>query len=134
MKMKSVLVLLVVISGIISAAPLCWAKETSYNYVIAYSYRDKTVYHSPIFTRTLKGVSYNEEEYVSDTGTLLKMESNFQKHLKQQMSVNSPDMTVSARVAFKTEDIAKRRFDKEVDEFRFRGFEIKAVTDFKDDK
>jgi hypothetical protein len=133
MKTKIVWMLLFMIAGMMSIAPLSWAKETSYNYIIAYSYRDKAVYHTPIFTRKVKGVSYNAEEYVSDTSTLLKMESAFEKHLAQRMKVESADMTVGARVAFKTEDIAKNRFDQEVGNFRFRGFDIKMVSDFKFD-
>jgi hypothetical protein len=133
MKIKGLWVLLVIIAGIIYAAPICWAKETCYNYVVAYSYRDKAVYHTPIFTRTIKGVSYNEDEYVSDTATLLKMETAFQKHLAQKMRVSSVDLTISAKLAFKTEDFAKNQFEKDVGDFRFRGFEIRLVSDFKHD-
>jgi hypothetical protein len=133
MKTKVVWMLLIVFTGIVFAAPLCWARDSSFNYVIAYSFRDKAVYHTPIFMRKIKGVSYNDEEYGTDTATLLRMESAFQKHLTQKMKVHSADMTVSARVAFKSEDIARNRFDREVSDFRFRGFEIKNVPDFKFD-
>jgi hypothetical protein len=133
MKFKVIWILLFMLAGTVSIVPSSWAKETCYNYIIAYSYRDKAVYHTPIFTRKIKGVSYNEEEYVADTATLLKMESAFQKHLTQKLKITSRDITVGARVAFKTEDIAKNRIDKEVGDFRFRGFEIKTVSDFKFD-
>jgi hypothetical protein len=113
-----------VLVGILGASPT-WAKETAYNYMIAYSYRDKVVYHSTIFTNKVKGDSSSEEEYVIDTGSILKMESAFQVHLARNLKVNSPDLTISARVAYKTEEIAKKRMDNEIGDFRFKGFEIK---------
>ncbi|RJQ78154.1 MAG: hypothetical protein C4519_12380 [Desulfobacteraceae bacterium] len=130
MKAKGIWLLLILTSVTIST-PLCWAKETCYNYIIAYSYRDLAVYHTPVFTAKTKGVSYNTEEYVADTATSIKMETAFQKYLGQKVDVKSADLTVSARVAYKTEGIAKNRMDKEVDDFRFRGFAIKEVPEFK---
>lgn len=131
MKIKVAKLLLVLALGVVIGAPLAWAKETAYSYVIAYSYRDKVVYHSTIFTEKVDGESSNDEEYVNDTASILKMESAFQKHLQQNLKVNSADLTVSARVAYKTEEIAKKRMDNEVGDFRYKGFEIKEATGFK---
>lgn len=133
MKAKNVWLLLVFVAGMVSSTALCWAEETCYNYLIGYSYRDQVVYYTPIFTTESDGVSYNKEEYVSDTATSLKMESAFQKYLIQKMKVNSIDLTVSARVAYKTDEIAKNRMDKEVGDFRYRGFTIKEISAFKYD-
>lgn len=131
MKIKSVKLLLVLVLGMMIVAPLGWAKETSYNYIVAYSYKDKMVYHSPIFTEQVKGDSYNEEEYTNDTATILKMESSFLKHLEQGLKVNSANFTVSARVAYKSEAIAKNRLNKELTDFRFKGLDINEATAFK---
>jgi hypothetical protein len=124
MKIRGTLLLLALaLSGIFGASP-AWAKETAYNYMIAYSYRDKVVYHSAIFTNKVKGESSSDEEYVLDTTAILKLESAFQQHLST-LKVNSPDLTISARVAYKSEEIAKKRMDDEIGDFRFKGFEIK---------
>ena len=128
MKTKVTMMMMMVLAlGVIIGASPAWAKETAYNYLIAYSYKDKVVYHSTLFTNKVKGESSSEEEYVFDTAPILKMEAAFQKHLAQSLKVNSPDLTVSARVAYKTEEIAKKRMDNEVGDFRFKGFEIKEV-------
>ena len=129
MKAKVTLLLMVFGMGVILASP-AWAKETAYNYIIAYSYRDKAVYHSTLFTNKVKGESASQEEYAIDTASILKAESAFQKHLSEKLKVNSPDLTVIARMAFKTEEIAKKRMDDEIGDFRFKGFEIKD-TGFK---
>lgn len=129
MKTNVSMMMVLALGVIIGAAP-AWAKETAHNYLIAYSYKDKVAYHSALFTNKVKGESSDEEEYVFDTETILKMEAAFQKHLAKSLKVNSPDLTVSARVAYKTAEIAKKRMDNEIGDFRFKGFEIKKV-DFK---
>jgi hypothetical protein len=127
MKTKVTVMLMVLAWGVVIGAVPAWAKETAYNYLIAYSYRDKVVYHSTIFTNKVSGESSSEEEYVNDTASILKAESAFQKHLAQSLKVNSPDLTVSARMAYKSEEIAKKRMDNEIGDFRFKGFEIKEA-------
>ncbi|MFZ1984590.1 MAG: hypothetical protein WAU91_09255 [Desulfatitalea sp.] len=131
MKIKSVKLLLVLVLGVMIAAPLSWAKETAYNYIVAYSYKDKVVYHSPIFTQQVNGESYNEEEYAGDTASILKMEAAFLKHLEQGLKVNGTNFTVSARVAYKSDSIAKNRMDKELTDFRFKGLDIKEAKAFR---
>ncbi|MBI5552283.1 MAG: hypothetical protein HY911_12310 [Desulfobacterales bacterium] len=125
MKTKVTVMLMVLAWGLIIGAAPAWAKETAYNYLIAYSYKDKVVYHSTIFTNKVKGESSSEEEFAIDTASILKLESAFQKHLAQSLKVNSPDLTVSARMAYKSQEIAKKRMDNEIGDFRFKGFEIK---------
>lgn len=131
MKIKSITLLLVLVVGMMIVAPQGWAKETSYNYIVAYSYKDKMVYHSPIFTQQVKGDSYNEEEYNNDTATILKMEAAFLKHLEQGLKVNGNNFTISARVAYKSESIAKNRLNKELTDFRFKGLDVKEAAAFK---
>lgn len=130
MKARSIHLLLAIVMGMLIFAPLCWAKEKSYNYIVAYSLRDKVAYYTPIFTQKVEGVSYNKEEYVSDTETVIEMESAFQEHLEKKMKVRSRDLTVSARVAYKTDEIAKSKLEKEIGDFRFKGFEIKEINSF----
>ncbi len=131
MKIKVSKMLMVLALGMMIAAPLSWAKETAYNYIIAYSYREKAVYYTPIFTMQVSGESANKDEYVNDTSTNFKMESAFQSHLQKSMKINPPDLTVSARTCYKTEEIAKQRMEAEVGDFRFKGFELKEVPGFK---
>ena len=45
MKGRSLKLFFVVILAMMICAPVSWAKETAYGYIIAYSYRDKSVYH-----------------------------------------------------------------------------------------
>jgi hypothetical protein len=131
MKFRTISLLFVMVFGVtIGSATLCWAKEVGYNYIIAYSYRDKVVYHSPIFTQNFKGKSYNEEEYVADTALQLKMEAAFQNYLEKKMQVNCADLTCSARLAFKTEDIAKKKMEKDIGDFRYKGFTLQEIAAF----
>lgn len=130
MKIKVSKLLMVLALVMMIGAPLSWAKETAYNYMIAYSYREKAVYYTPIFTSQVDGESAGKDEYTNDTATILRMESAFQMHLQRNMKVNPPDLTVSARTSYKTEEIAKQRMEAEVGDFRFKGFEVKEVTGF----
>lgn len=130
MKGKTLKLFLVISLIMLIGAPLSWAKETAYGYIIAYSFRDKSVYHTPIISQNVNGKSFSDEEYVSETSLILKMEDAFQKHLKTKLRVKSYDLTVSARPAYKTKDIAKDKIDKEVGNFRFKGFKITEVPDF----
>jgi len=130
MKDKILKLFLIVTLVMLVGAPLSWASETAHGYIIAYSFRDKSVYHTPVLTQKVSGKSFNDEEYVSDTKLILKMEDAFQQYLKSKLKVKSYDLTVSARPAFKTEQIAKEKMDKEVGNFRFKGFKITKVDDF----
>ena len=111
-------------------APLSWAKETAFGYIIAYSYRDKSVYHTPIISQKVKGKSFSDEEYVSNTALIQDMERSFEDYLRTNLKVKSRDLTVSARPTYKTEEIAKDKSDKEVGNFRFKGFKITFVPDY----
>ena len=92
---------------------------------------EQLVYYVPPFELKVDGQDYSPEEYVSDTETILKIERRFQDFLEKKMEVNLRDFTVSARVAYKTENIAQLKMEKELGDFRFRGFEIKVAKDFK---
>ncbi len=118
-------ILLILILGITIGAPLCWAGETAYGYIISYSYRDKVVYHTPVFENKVDGKSYNDEEYVTETKSQMKFESVFQKHITQKYKLRDMNFTTSARVAYKTMDIAKSKLDKESRDFMFKGLKIK---------
>ncbi len=112
------------------SAPLSWARETSYGYIIAYSYRDKSVYHTPIISQEVRGKSFSNEEYVSNTAMIQDMERSFEDYLRNNLKVKSRDLTVSARPSYKTEEIAKEKSDKEVGTFRFKGFKVTLVSDY----
>lgn len=125
MMMKKLKLLLILILGVAIGAPLCWADETAYGYIISYSYRDKVVYHTPIFENEVDGKSYNDEEFVADTKTLMKLESAFQTQITQKYKLRDMNFTTSARVAYKTADIARNKLDKESRDFMFKGLKIK---------
>lgn len=131
MKIRTAQLVFVFLLGMLIFTPLCMAKEWSYNYIVAYSLREQIVYYVPPFKLKVDGESYSNEEYVSDTETILKMEGNFQDFLEKKMEINTRDLTVSARVAYKTIDIAKFKMEKELGDFRFRGFAINEVKGFK---
>jgi hypothetical protein len=131
MKSRLVCSLAVVLVGLFLYVPMGWAKEKSYNYIVAYSYKTKILYHTPTFMLKVDGVSYNKEEFVSDTETILEIESAFLDFMAKELKLNHQDYTVSARVAFKTEDIAKGKLEKEIGDFRFKGFKITEVKKFK---
>jgi len=130
MKTRLTHLLLLALLGTVIFVPHAWAKEKAYNYIVAYSFRNKVFYYTPTFSSKVDGVSYNNEEYVSDTEAILDMEDAFQNFLKRKMKVRARDLTVSARVAYKTEDIAQVKLEREIDDFRFKGFEINEVKTF----
>jgi len=133
MKTRTIQLFLIIFFGMLVFAPLSSAKEKSYNYIVAYSLKKQLAYYVPTFQLNVKGDSYNDEEYVSDTETVLKMEGEFQNFLENTMGIRIRDITVSARVAYKTKEIADKKLEKEIGDFRFRGFEIQEVTKFKYD-
>lgn len=125
MRTNRLKILLIILLGVAIGAPLCWADETAYGYIISYSYRDKVVYHTPVFENTVDGKSYNDEEFVAETKTLMKLESAFQNHLTQKYKLRDMNFTTSARIAYKSEAIAKNKLDKESRDFMFKGLKIK---------
>ncbi len=133
MRVRTFELLLILLLGMLIAAPLSFAKDKSYNYIVAYSLKAQKAFYVPIFQLKINGVSYNDDEYLADTETVLKMEGEFQDHLENKMNVRIRDLTVSARIAYKTKEVAERRLEKEIGEFRFRGFDIKEVDNFKYD-
>ena len=130
MRLSILKLFLVFTLAIMIGAPACWAKEKAFCYVIAYSYRDKLAFYTPIFTQKVDGTSYSKDEYVSDTDLIQKMEGAFQDHVEKVLRMNTRDFTFSARGAYKTHEIAKIKQDKETGDFRFKGFELKEVPDF----
>ncbi len=122
-KSLKLMLVLVVITAVI--APVSLAAETAYGYIISYSYRDKVVYHTPVFSNQVSGKSYNDEEFVSDTKSQMTLESTFQKHLIAKYRLNPMNLTTSARVTYKTEQIAKNKLDNESRDFMFKGLQIK---------
>jgi hypothetical protein len=113
------------------SVPPCFAKAKGYCYIIAYSYRQKVVVFTPVFMKKVKNVSFSEEEFVADVELIQKMESTFEKHLRGSMQVNAPDLTVSARAAYKSIAIAKKRLDAEKQEYIRKEWEIKEAKSFK---
>lgn len=125
MRTNGLKLLLILILGVAIGTPLCWADETAYGYIISYSYRDKVVYHTPVFENSVDGESYNDEEYVSETKAQMKLESAFQKHITEKYKLRDMNFTTSARVVYKSEQIAKNKLDKESRDFMFKGLKIK---------
>lgn len=131
MQKKALLLLWVLMAVLVIGTPAAWAKNTGYGYLVAYSARDQVAYYSPILSLRAVGASSSDEEYFVKTSVIMDLESAFQKHLEQKHNINSTQFTFSARAAFKSEEIAKNRFDQEIDTFRFRGFQLIEVSDFK---
>ncbi|MCJ8500067.1 hypothetical protein [Desulfatitalea alkaliphila] len=104
---------------------------TAFGYMIAYSYRDKIVYFTPIISQRAPETSFNDEEYVFQTSTVLKLERAFQKKLEQEYKIRSADFTFNARVVYKTERIALNRFFRESNDFRIKAFKLVEVSDFR---
>ncbi len=131
MKSRSVKLLLVFLLVMGIGATVCWAKATAYGYLIAYSSRDQVVYYTPIFELRVTGKSFSDEEFFSDTRTVLDLEAAFQKYLVQTHNINLANFTISARDAYKSREIALKRFNEESGTFRFRGFRLIEETGFK---
>ncbi|MCJ8500378.1 hypothetical protein [Desulfatitalea alkaliphila] len=131
MQKKALLLLWVLMSVMVIGAPAAWAKNIGYGYLIAYSAREQVAYYSPILSQLAVGASSSDEEYFVKTSVILDLESAFQKYLEQKHNISSAQYTFSARAAFKSEEIAKKRFDQEIDTFRFRGFQLIEASNFK---
>jgi hypothetical protein len=109
-----------------------WSKKApeAFGYLIAYSVREQKVFYTPIFASPAPKTSFDDEEYVSQTPTIIKLEAGFLKHLQRLYSIRPADYTINARPVFKSEEIARNRFHRETDTFRIRGFGLVEVTDF----
>ncbi len=110
-----------------------WSKKEAeaYGYLIAYCVRDQKVYYTAIFSSPAPKTSFDDEEYVSQTPVILKMEADFLKHLEGKYAIRRADYTINARPVFKTEEIARNRFHRETDTFRVRGFVLVEVAGYK---
>lgn len=111
------------------SAPVCWAKDKGYCYVVSYSMREKIVFFTPVFTATVSGAVYSEEEFVADVELIRDMENQFQQYLKAQ-GLNSMDYLTEARVAFRSQAIADQRLAEEKNSFKGRGYQIKKTGSF----
>jgi hypothetical protein len=106
------------------------AAENGYCYIVAYSLRQKAAFFTPVFVQKVGGESYSSTEYCADVELIQKMESQFQGYIQNSILFSSPDLTVSARAAYKTSKIADELLEKEKKGFSTREFEIKEVADF----
>jgi hypothetical protein len=110
--------------------PSCFAKATGYCYVVAYSYAQKIFVFTPVFTKKVNDKSYNEEAFTADIELTRKMESFFENHVRGALNIDASDLTVSARTAYKSLEIAKARLGAEKQEYIRRAWEIKEVSGF----
>lgn len=130
--MKSIClkVLVVFVLLFLFSVPACWAKKDGYCYIVSYSMRDKIVFFTPVFTATVSGAVYSDEEFVADVELIRNIENQFQKHLTK-VGLNSMDFITEARVAYRTPDIAEQRLAKEKSSFESRGYAIKKTGSFR---
>jgi len=115
---------------IVSAAPACWGKEKGYCYVVSYSARDKICYFTPVFTAAVSGATYSKEQYVTDVALIRKLEGQFDQYLAHQ-GLTSSDFVTSARVAYRSQQIAEKYLADEKSLYTTQGYAIKTADDFK---
>jgi hypothetical protein len=127
-KLLKTLLLMVILFAI--CVPSCLAKAKGYCYVVAYSYGQKVFVFTPVFTKMVNDKSYNEEEFIVDVELIQKMESSFENHVRGTLNIDAPDLTVSARMAYKSLEIAKTRLDTEKQEYIRKAWEIKEASGF----
>ena len=132
--MKTTCVKVLVVSALVFlfSIPVCWAKEKGYCYLVSYSLRDKLAFFTPVFTATVSGAVYSEEEFVADVELIREIENQFQRHLTK-MGLSTMDFITEARVAYRTQAIAQQRLSKEKSSFEGRGYTIKKPGSFKYD-
>jgi len=130
--MKSIClkVLVVFVLVVLFSAPACWATKKGYCYIVSYSMRDKIVFLTPVFTATVSGAVYSDEEFVADVELIRDIENQFQQHLTK-VGLNSMDFITEARVAFRSPEIAEQRLAKEKNSFEDRGYTIKKTGSFR---
>lgn len=121
--------LIIMVLAIVFGAPSCWAKEKGYCYIVSYGLREKSAYLTPVFTATVTGVTYSEEEFVADIELIGKMEAQFNKYLSGR-GVNTAAYVTSARVAYRSRDIADKYLANEKKDFTGRGYTIKDTSGF----
>jgi hypothetical protein len=130
MKKTCLKLLIIMALAILFSAPSCWAKEKGYCYIVSYGLREKSAYITPVFTATVSGATYSDEEFVADIELIRKMESQFQQYLEKQVA-NSADWVTSARVAYRSQAIADRYLANEKKDFTGRGYTINDTGGFK---
>lgn len=129
MKSNCLKLLVAVVVVVVFSAPPCWAKDKGYCYVVSYSMRDKIVFFTPVFTATVSGAIYSEEEFVADVELIRDMENQFQEHLTN-VGLNRMDYLTEARVAYRSQAIADQRLADEKSRFKGRGYRIKKTGSF----
>lgn len=131
MKLKSFRLFLLVLLAFLFYAPACLAKTTGYFYVVAYSFKDKKAYASSVFTDKVREKSYSDEEYVTDMKVLLKIEAAFEEHIASSVSGGLSRYTISARGAYKSLEIAKKKLDDELERYKKSGLTVENRAQFK---
>ena len=121
--------LLVAVVLIVVCAPAGWAKEKGYCYIVSHSIRDKAAFLSPIFTATVSGAVYSDEEFVADVELIRDIENQFQAYQKR-IGLNVMDYITEARVGFRSQAIADQRRAAETSSFEGRGYTIKPTGTF----
>ena len=129
MKSNCLKLLVAVVVVVVFSATSCWAKDKGYCYVVSYSMRDKIVFFTPVFTATVSGAVYSEEEFVADVELIRDMENQFQEHLVK-VGLNSMQYLTEARVAYRSQAIADQRLADEKSSFKGRGYSIKKTGSF----
>ncbi len=129
MKTTCLKVLVVFALVFLLSVPACWAKERGYCYVVSSSLRQKIVFFTTVFTATVSGAVYSEEEFVADVELIRDIENQFQRHLTK-IGLNAMDFITEARVAYRTATIAQERLSKEKSAFEGRGYTIKQPGSF----
>lgn len=134
MKTRLIKIAMLIVVVVAFTAPPCLAKATGYFFVVAYSYQDKAIYCSDIFTEEVRNVSYSADEYVTEMGILQKIESSFGKYLTEVEKVDLSLYTLSSRGAFKSKKIAMKYLQAEKNEHGKKGFTVKDAADFRLEK
>jgi hypothetical protein len=122
---------LLILIALLFAAPPCWAKANGYCYVVGYSYKLKKAFFSPVFMQKVRDISYSDEEYTTEVELIQKIESQFQSYLSIGQQVNSDDYTITARGAYKNQNIAIKRLTTERDNYKKKGFKATVLKGFK---
>ena len=107
------------------------ADGKAFSFIVAYSYHQKTAYHSDVIEHMVKSKSLNKEEYVADVKLIRTMEDAFQAHLRDRKKINTRDLTFAAHTGYKSATIAAGRLEGEKVDLNSKGVTITAVTDFK---
>ena len=130
MKTQILKIALLIAVAIAFSAPPCFAKVDGYFFVVAYSYKDKAIYCSAIFSQRVRNTSYSDEEYVTEMEILQKIENAFSRHMANVERVDMSKYTLSSRGAFKSPSIALKYLQAEKKEHGKKGLKIKEATTF----